>query len=512
MSLKHANARELPSFPSAGVANKQASAGAAASLAVANQKEFQHWKPEALPPANKAALLATDYKMDPLWHPEASAAGSKAAMLAARNPTKVEAAGAPRSKGSPSPSRGPRHKAHGAQNEGASHKALLAATGAVSGRQRSESMPVPKYTYPDATNSAANALKAAKKANWTSQSPALRPTDLPGLSQEEATRIHDQAVTNMSREMYTSNPPVAPEVDAKKREAGLHAAAVSMAKSMYGVQQKALESHAGGPSDSLRAATSVHHRRASSTATEENAPSAAMQFVNLQEAAQKLAAERLAKLQDEGAEYRSYYGTNNPPPRSRLSMLGRRRASSDGQLSEADEDRSRRIRNEMSMFKSNLAEVDAQKRKKDRDNLLAAARRNVTKNMEGLDEKVYAETGKATPKMQADWDSKAREKAESESKSRMANYGKVDIGAGKFMEPSEVEAIAASRVQPTLDQISKKAEEDRARDEEQRQAAEEARRIEFERERDNKERDKKTKEAWKQLKGEKLSYSCRSIY
>ena len=509
MSLKHANARDLPSFPSAGIANKQASAGAAASLAVANQKGFEHWKPEPLPPANKAAVLATEYKMDPLWHPEASAAGSKAAMLAARSPPKVEPAGAPRSKESLSLSR---HKAHGSQAEGASHKALLAATGAVSGRQRSGSMPVPTYTYPDATNSAANALKAAKQANRTSQSPALRPTDLPGLSPEDATRIHDAAVTNMSREMYTSNPPVAPEVDAKKREAGLHAAAVSMAKSMYSAQQKALDTHAGGHSDSLRAATSVHHRRASSTATEDAAPSAAMRYVNLQETARKLAAERLAKLNDEDAEYRSYYGTNNPPPRSRLSMMGRRRASSDGQLNEADEARSRKIRTEMSMFKSNLAEVDAQKRQRDRDNLLAAARRNVTKNMEGLDEKVYADTGKVTPRMQAEWDSKARERAEGDSKSRMANYGKVDIGAGRFMDPSEVEAIAASRVQPTLDEISKKAEEDRARDEQRRQEAEEAKRLADEKAQDNKERDRRTKEAWRQMKGEKHPCICHLIY
>ena len=512
MSLKHARATDLPSFPSTGIANKQASAGAAASLAVANQKAFEHWKPGESAPANKAAVLAADYRMDPLWQPEDSSAGAKAARLAAqgfKSPEALKAKGGPSStttgaKGSP------------AQLDAAtSKKAYLAATGATSGRQRSGSTPTQCPRYPDAANSASNALKAATSATRSRHETGAgsHSMDLPGLSPADVARIHGAAVTNMSREMYTSAPPVAPEVDEKNRQAGLHAAAVSMAKSMYTVAEKRRSENdaqalGSGPNASLHAATSVHHRRTSSMASssaESGSPSrqnTAMQYLNLQEAAQKLAAERLAKLNDEGAEYRSYYGTPGAPPaRSRLSMLGRRRASSDGQAGPGDEARSRQIRSEMSLFNKSLAEVDARKRQQDREQLLAAARRNVTRDMQGLDEKVYADTGKVAPSLRADWGAKAREKAEEDGRARMNTFGKVDIGAGKFMEKSEVEAIAAMRVQPTLDQITKKAEEDRARDERMRQAAEEARLAALVKEADNKERDQKTKEAWRNMKG-----------
>ena len=70
------------------------------------------------------------------------------------------------------------------------------------------------------------------------------------------------------------------------------------------------------------------------------------------------------------------------------------------------------------------------------------------------------------------------------------------------MDPAEVEAIAAARVQPTLDEITKKAEEGRARDEQRRQEAEEAKRLAEEKTADEKERDRRTKETWKQFKGE----------
>ena len=282
-----------------------------------------------------------------------------------------------------------------------------------------------------------------------------------------------------------------------------------MAKSMYDVQEQRRrdnEAGAGGPSESLHAATSVHHRRAQSTSSGGDAPhrDAVNQYVNLQEAAQKLAAERLAKLNDEDAEYRNYYGANAPAPRSRMSLRGRRRASSDGQLDGTDAARSRQIRTEMSLFTTRLAEVDARKRQQDREQLLAAARRNVTKNMQGLDEKVYADTGKVAPGLRADWEAKAREKAEEDSKLRMLHHGQVDVGAGKYLDPAEVEAIAAARVQPTLDEITRKAAEDRARDERIRQEAEEARRLAAEKERDNRERDRKTKEAWNQMKGTEM--------
>ena len=505
MSLKRADPRDLPSYPSAGLANRESSAGAAASLAAANQKSIEHWKPGHLPPANKAAALAKDYRPAELWQPETSIDGSKAAILAHRAGSVKEAsrsdASITQQNAASSVIRrsGSKKSAAPPVVDSESHsKALKAATGAMVVRRRSGSLPARTYEYPDSSNSAKNALNAATKASKPANASQLPPDDLPGLSDEDAIRIHNAAMTNLGRDMYSSTPPVKPEIDEKNKQAGLKAAAVSMAKSMYDAQQKVLESYAGHDPESQQAARSSHNRQPSA---EVDRREQAMQYLNLQATAQKLAAERLAKLNDESAEYRNYYGQKTPA-RSRLSLRGRRRSSSDAGLSESsDKVRSERIRSEMSLFNSKLAEVDAQKRQKDRDALIAAAQRNVTKNMQGLDERVFQQTGKASPSMKADWEAKARVKAEAESKSRLQNYGKVDIGGGKYMDQSEVDAIAAARVQPTLDDINEKAAEQRALGEKRRQEAEEQKRIAEEKANEEKERNQKTKQTWRQFKG-----------
>ncbi|KAI4259441.1 MAG: hypothetical protein LQ352_000749 [Teloschistes flavicans] len=507
-SLKYASPRDLPSFPVTGLEHGEAGAGAAASLANANHREFEHWKPSASAPASKAAMLAKDYKPAPLWHPEDSAAGSKAAHLAAQEGAHVDiwlpestaagnsAAGqAMRAKGlSPQVFRGST-----ADNN---RKALLAATGAMSGsRKRAGSQPALPPSYPDSANSAANALKAATSVS-SYRSSAGQPKSPPPVSSPiGAARIHNAAVTNLSREMYTANPPVAPEVEDKRRQEGLRAAAVSMAKQMYDIQQRAIdEASSDGKGDSHYAATSVHNRHPSvaSNNDEKTAP----RYVNLQEAAQKLAAERLSKLHDEHAAYRNYYGASQPVQK-RLSIRARprRRASSDGSTPQADEERSRQIRNQMSLFKDELAQVDAKKRQSDRDALMAAAQRNVRASMTGIDEQVFNDTGKASPAMMAEWEAKAKARAKADSDARMVNHGRVNIGGGKYLDQSEVDAIAAGKVQPTLDEITAKAEKQRARDEELRRQQEERERIAAEKVADQKERDVKTKEEWKRFRG-----------
>ena len=506
-SLKYASPRDLPAYPVVGLTNTESSAGAAASLANKNKKAFEHWKPGDIPDANKAAMLAKDYKAAPLWHPELSAAGSKAALLAQKEGGDVKiwrpeatdagnsAAGqAMRMKGL-SPQLDYGYTADGGK------RALTAATGAMAGsRRRAGSTPIQPSTYPDSENSAANALKAATSAN--KPSPRAQPVPAgPIQPPVNAARIHNAAVTNLSREMYTSHPPVAPELEEKNKQAGLRAAAISMAKQMYDVQQRAIDEAAEtGQSDSRYAATSVHNRPQSAMSDESQS---IPQYTNLQEAAQKLAAERLAKLHDEHAAYRTYYGTQAAQPSRKLSIRTRprRRASSDGHLKESDEERSRQIRSEMSLFTDKVAQVDNRKRQKDRDSLLAAAQRNVRASMHGMDEKVFNETGKVSPAMMTEWEAKARAKAEAESSTRMVNHGRVNIGGGRYMDQSEVDAIAATRVQPTLDDITVTAEKQRARDEELRQQQLERERIAAEKEQDQKERDARTKEDWRRFKG-----------
>ena len=453
-------------------------------------------------------MLAKDYKPAPLWHPEMSSAGSKAALLAAKEGANVNvwrpeasadgnsAAGQAMRNKNLSPSLDYGYTADG------SRRALLAATGAMSGRRRAGSSPTATSSYPDSANSVANALNAATIANkpsTRSNRSNLGPSDVPGTT---------SAITNLGREMYTSHPPVAPEVEEKNRQAGLRAAAISMAKQMYDVQQKLLEQEArGGTSDSQYAANSVHRRQSSISSTDESYQAPA-QYANLQEAAKKLAAERLAKIHDhdENAAYRDYYGMN-APAQSRLSVRGRtrRRASSDGQTAETDEERSRKIRSEMSQFNDKLAQIDAKKRQRDRDALMAAAQRNVKASMHGMDEKVFAETGKASPAMMSEWEAKARARAEADSSARIVNHGKVNIGGGKYLDQSEIDAIAAARVQPTLDEITEKAEAHRARDEQLRREEEERKRAAAESARAERERNNRTKEEWKRFKGMLIS-------
>ncbi|KAL8658128.1 MAG: hypothetical protein Q9226_001247 [Calogaya cf. arnoldii] len=507
-SLKYASPRDLPSFPTAGLEHGEAGAGAAASLANANHKDFELWKPATSEPANKAAMLAKDYKPAPLWHPEQSAAGSKAADIAAKDGAHVDI-WLPESTAAGNSAAGQAMRAKGLSPQifrgstaDDNKKALMAATGAMSGnRRRAGSTPIAPPTYPDAANSAANALKAATSVSRSAGRNKQSSPPQPSSSPIDAARIHNAAVTNLSREMYTANPPVAPEVEEKRKQEGLRAAAISMAKQMYDIQQKAIDDAANeGKGDSHYAANSVHNRQPSVASDD---PKAVPQYVNLQEAAQKLAAERLAKLHDEHAAYRNYYGASQPVQK-RLSIRGRprRRASSDESTPKADEERSKAIRNQMSLFKDELAQVDAKKRQQDRDALMAAAQRNVKASMTGMDERVYNETGKASPAMTEEWEAKAKARAKADSDARMVNHGRVNIGGGKYLDQSEVDAIAAGRVQPTLDEITEKADKQRARDEEFRQQQLERERIAAEKVADQKERDLKTKEEWKRFREE----------
>jgi len=468
-SLKYANAQDLPSYPSTGLKNGDSAAGAAASLGWANQKPFEHWIPDPSASASAAAAIAKDYKMAPLWQPEQSANGAKAAVLAHRDGGKVDIWQPETSEwgnsaatqafkkfgaGSLSPVLDYGYTNLGRQGS------LMAANGAMSqGRKRAQSIPNPvtkPETYPDEANAASNALSAATSAHKHKRN----------VPSEDGGAV---PWTNMPREMYTSHPPVAPEVDEKNRRDTLHASAVAMAKGMYNRQQ----AQSAGTSLSQHGASAAHGRKPSSSSieSEEVQP---MRFNSLQEAAQKLAQERLAKLHDEHAknrEYRDYYGQNDTKRDSsisqasyRLSLRGRarRRASSDGDIDE-DREQSNKIRAQMSLFSSNLSQVDEKKRAQDREALIAVAQRNVTKSLNGMDQKLFAETGKASPALLSQWEVKAHAAAQANSDARMSNHGKVHIGGGKFLDRSEIDKVAQRNVQPVLDEINEKAEAERER-------------------------------------------------
>ena len=481
--------------------NDTSAAGEAASLGWANSKSFEHWKPDPSASASAAAVLAKDYKMAPLWQPERSTNGAKAAVIAARDGGKVEiwqpeansswgnsAASQAFKKfgaGGLSPvldygyttlgRQGSMQAATGAManSQGLSpvldhgyttlgrQGSMQAATGAmVQSRRRAASdltPPVKAPTYPDEANARSNALRAATSAHKQKK-------------QAEEPVGGSSPYTNLGRAMYTSHPPVAPEVEEKNRQDTLHASAVAMAQGMYKRQQAQVASNTNAQSGAVAAHGRYHSM--SSTYSDEAVP---MRFENLQEAAHKLAQERLAKLHDEHAknrEYRDYYGDNasnagggsKTNTNYRLSMRGRarRRASSDGDLDE-DKATSNKIRGQMSIFSNNLAQVDEKKRARDRENLLAAAQRNVTKSLHGMDERVFADTGKVAPSLLSEWEVKAHAAAQANSEARMQNHGMIHIGGGKFVKQSEIDAVAQRNVQPVLDEINEKAEAVRER-------------------------------------------------
>ncbi|KAL1643468.1 Eisosome assembly protein [Diplodia intermedia] len=508
-SLKYARAQDLPSFPVVGI-DAANSAGSAALLAAANTAKIEWWKPDGTSDsAAKAALLAKDYKMAPIWQPELSAAGSKAALLAHKGGPKLNlwmpeasadgnsAAGIAMRSKTLSP-----QADHGCSDTG-KRNALTAATGAVAARnrKRAESSPAPLPNYPDAANSAHNSLNAATVAHRPS---VKKPNDANRLSSEamQSARI-THIGANVPKEMFGSTPPVSIEVDEQRRQAALRASAISMAKKMYDTQQHAINEAAGISNMGETAARGASARPAS-TASTTNSPAdlraQALQYMKVQDQAQKLAAERLSKIDaDNTSDFRGYYGYNTPK-RSRLSIRrGRRRASSDGGLADSDdEEQSRRIRNQMSVFNTKLAQVDATKRQKDRENLLAAAERKVQAQMHTMDEKVFMETGKVPPAMMEEWEARARAKAAEQSEKRMENHGKVHVGGGKFLDQSEIDAVAASKVAPTLNEITEAAEAKRAQDEERRLDEEERKRLAAV----EKERDAERKAEEKRIKGE----------
>lgn len=509
--LKYADPRDLPSYPSTGLRPDGAAAGAAASLGWQNKKTIEPWRPEkpstasgtaatlgwnntkTVEPwkpdrtssASAAAALAKNYKMAPSWEPKSTSASSRAALLAAGSAGSANKASVPRTTTHDNWGSSAATQAFNADRSNSMRsghytttpvstqgpKSLAAAKGAMSGtRPRSTSTPTTppaKESYPGESMAASNALSGATLAHRASTKP--KPLA------ENAGAV---PITTMTRNMFTSNPPVKPEVDEQQNNEKLHASAVAMARQMYLQQQKMAD----------------QAKTAQDQNTEGPKP-----YVNLQDAAYKQAQERLAKLYEEHEKNRSmqeYYG-NAPAPRRRFSLTSklRRRASSDGDLE--DRQQSEKIRREMSMFSDKLSQVDENKRQKDRDAVLAAAQRNVKAQLQGMDQKVYNETGKVNPTMLSSWEVKAKQIAEVNHESRNQNKGKIDIGGGKFMDPSEVNAIAAKRVQPVLEDINTKAENER-----ERQAAikmeEEAKQAEVER---HKVREREVKEIHQKLKG-----------
>ncbi|KAF7533903.1 hypothetical protein G7054_g6671 [Neopestalotiopsis clavispora] len=464
--LVYAKPQDLPSYPSVGLPPNGSAASAAATLGWSAKKSPDIWKPDMSNSASTAALLAQSHKMPAAATSSPSSHGAQAALLAHKSAKNNEAPKpAPSGHGHSAANQAFRsgRAAELSLNDGTTtlnrQRSLMAAKGAMTVRPRSNTAPSAKEDYPDKANASSNALKAATAVHKTSRPNSMQP------------KGGAVPFTTMNRQMFTSHPPVKPEVEEQSREDQLHASAVAMAKKIFTQQQKVIDqtkkAH-NNDSTPLRRTRSIN----SLSSEDEVRP---MQFNNLQDAAYKLAQERLAKLHEDHLktrEYQEYYGQSKQMRRfSVRGKLTRRRSNSDGDVIE-DQKRSQQIRKQMSIFNSKLSQVDTQKRQQDRDALLAVAQKNVQARMKGIDDKISAETGMVPPSSAKNWEAKAHATAQSRSQDRMTHHGKIDIGAGKFMSQEEIDAIAAANVKPTLDEINEKAEKEQARQTELRLEAE----------------------------------------
>ncbi|KAI0885261.1 uncharacterized protein GGS22DRAFT_141425 [Annulohypoxylon maeteangense] len=496
--LVYAKPQDLPSFPSIGLSEKGSAASAAAALGWTTNTSPELWRPDKSAPASAAAVMAKDYKLPPPWEPVPSQHGAKAALLASQSVMGSNMSRRPTASDSGLYAaniafRSDTSIASTSNSVSLEHRrSLLAARGAMANRQRAKSSPVPKESYPDEANAAANALSAATRAH--------RPVRSPTLS-EVSENAGSVPFTNMNRQMFTSRPPVKPEVDEQKRADVLHASALAMAKKMFTQQQKIMEerkAHDGS--------TSREHVDALSSVSDDAQPA---HLTNLQDAAYKQAQARLAKMHDEhfkDREFQEYYGAKQASRRFSIRGKLRKRSSSDGDVIE-DRRRSQHIRQQMTLFSSKLSEVDDKKRQHDQEALLAAAQRNVHERLKGIDEKIAAETGMMPPSTLTQWEIKANATAQAESEQRMSQaHRKIDIGAGKFMEQEDIDAIAAARVKPVLDEINEKVDEEHARQTELRLEMEkkkEEEEIEKARQKEIQEISKRLKEQDKQEQKEK---------
>lgn len=276
----------------------------------------------------------------------------------------------------------------------------------------------------------------------------------------------------------------------------MHASAIAMAQQMY----KIIEKREKETGEAGYAATAAHGRgRSTSLMSDEATP---MKYGNLQEAAQRLAQQRLAKLHDENyknREYLDYYGSPQPSQRFSKGRF-RRRASSDTAVEES-RDRRQNVRFQAAqpLYSSDISQIDAKTRQRDRDMLLAAAQRNVQRSLQGIDERVYAQTGRPTPSMmgQETLPMAIAQQRVQQQQGPPQRGDKVSIGHGALVDRSSVDALAFRNVQPVLHQINTESDAEQARRTEIKLDEEETKR-QIERER---EREQELKQIDKQLKG-----------
>ncbi|EFX01398.1 hypothetical protein CMQ_6340 [Grosmannia clavigera kw1407] len=477
--LVYADARSLPSYPSAGLKDDSTAASIAAAIGWKSQLQSPSDGTASPPPSRPSSTPANADSLKAAT----TAASAAAAALYQRPPS-----------ASPDPPPVPvpvivelPGSSDVGSTAGSSMAAATAAIGSATSRHRrtasGDSAISPSSSAPS-LHAAKGAMKAAPqqqpqqrarhRKSYSSHYPDGTTTMTPEAANalSAATAASDRfsfvgeagavPYTKMDRQMFTATPPVALETEDKKHNDMLQASAVEMARRMYNPTAEK------GDKGTTAAAAPFTSR--------------------LQEEAYRLAQVRLEKLNQEhqkNRDYRDHYvdpkptssadgadsdGRSSTTMSSRFAVRSRlqrrRRASSDSEV--VPEQVSERVseQRQPSTDLRGAAEVDYDKRRRDRQSVMAAAQRNVRAQLHDIDEQVYANTGRVRPSLRTTWEHKAARTAQARSDARLDAQplaSEVDLGGGRFMARSEVERIAAARVQPLLDEINDKAEQERER-------------------------------------------------
>lgn len=451
---------------STGHLDLSSASASAAILAHTRSKPFEVWRPTAQPVAEKAAYHAHDYRApEAIYVAKATPEGHKAATSAVRDRrsiTSIPATPTGVNLDLPEAERTAGLQRRASEQE----KARLAATGAYNmSRRRASTTP----TKPLVPESQPLAALAAGASHGTVQDPStINPLEDLDATNEASRLTH---LTNTDAQLYGSRPRFPDDPEELRRRNVQRAAVVSMSRDMYNI----IESNEEKPGTAAYAAQITQGRARSQKSLQQDGTlnQAVQQALNIQGVAHKRAQEKLAMMHDENAAFQEYYGTTPQPPRPTLSVL-RRRASND-----TDMERSKEIRYQMSSLRTKLDAVD-EKRESDRSQLMEAARRNVDAAIQDMDQWVYTSTGRAPPSVWEKYEETAEERLKEEQQQQaQAEYpDRVNIGAQRYMDMADVEAVARSRVQPTLNEIHDHAEKQRAKEMEERLDTEQRQRRE----------------------------------
>lgn len=257
--------------------------------------------------------------------------------------------------------------------------------------------------------------------------------------------IHKVAIENAQRDIYKDRAPVNPKLDEKKRRNLLRTVSARVTEKKPVTNGDTTTTPGPVMVGGLPKIDNYGFAQAS----------------RLNTAANKLASEDLAKIYDNQIDFQGYYeGMQlNGLPRSNSKL--RRRAASETDSVNIDQEHSKKIHAEMTELQRRLSHIDNQKRMQNAE-LEARARRNVNAAMDEIDEDLYMYTGKPSQAMLDAWEDQNLEDRKISRDVKAA--GLVPIGGGRFMKQEDVDNIARSRVQPEMNEIVDYWDEERARE------------------------------------------------